>query len=154
MKNLKKIILFLSVTFIFFAACKKDNSSTTTVVPLTRLQLLTNKVWQIDEVERSINGINSSFIKGGVNSTGTAYNNIKIKFNLDFTGTYTDENSVQTTLKWEFSTPDERNALITIGSSNPVTYKWNMIELKDNYLHCVTPYNSNSLYAVRYIQIP
>ena len=154
MKNLKKSILFLSLLLIFFTACKKDTSSTTTVVPFTRIQLLTNKIWQVDAVERSISGINSSFIRGGANSTGIAYNNIKIKFNLNFTGTYTDENSVQTTLKWEFSTPDERNALVTIGAFNPVSYKWNMIELKDNYLHCVTPYNSNSLYAVRYIQIP
>ena len=157
MKKINCSILLLVLSSIFFTACTKDTTTSTTttaVVPFTRLQLLTNKVWQVDEVQRSISGSNSSFIRGGSNSTGVAYNNIRIKFNIDHSGTYTDENSAQTVLQWIFSTTDERNAQVTIGSPNSITYTWNMIELKDNYLHCVTPYNSNSLYAVRYIQVP
>ena len=105
-------------------------------------------------MQRSINGINSAFIKGGTNSTGVTYQNIKISFNVDGSGTYTDESLMKSSLTWVFTTTDQRNLLLTIGGPNNAVFEWRMLELKDNYLHCTTPYNSNSLYATRYIQIP
>jgi len=127
---------------------------TVTTLPETRLQTLTKKTWQIDQVERSISGTNSEFVRGGNNSTGVAYYNIRIKFNADGTGTYTDENSMTSSLNWSFNSSDQRTATLTVGQPNPAVFTWDLLELKDNYLHCVTPFNSNSLYGARYIQIP
>ena len=105
-------------------------------------------------MQRSINGINSAFIKGGTNSTGITYQNIKIHFNVDGNDIYTDENLMESSLTWVFTTTDQRNLLFSVGGSNNAVFEWRMLELKDNYLHCATPYNSNSLYATRFIQIP
>lgn len=174
-KSAKIIVFFFTCVFIFLISCQKENTFPTKVVqdtvkiiihdtirihdtipavPYTRLQLLTKKVWETDQVERSILGINSEYKRNGVNTTGVNYDHIRIKFNADGTGTYTDENAIASSLSWTFSSADERNAILTVGSPNSAVFNWNLIELKDNYLHCVTPYNGNSLYAARYIQVP
>lgn len=162
MKTLKLTAILMTCAVFFFAACEKEKVVTVTntvhdtlmVIPLTRLQILTQKEWQIDEVQRSVVGGNSAYNRGGSNSTGVAYGNIKIRFNADGTGTYTDESSVSHTLNWVFTTTDQRNATLTVGAPNAAVFNWRMIELKDNYLHNTTSLNSNSLYTARYIQIP
>lgn len=162
MKTLKLTAILLTCAMFFFAACEKEKITTVTntvhdtltVIPPTRLQILTLKEWQVDEVQRSIVGVNTFYIRGGANSTGVAYGNIKIRFNADGTGTYTDEASVAHSLNWLFTTADQRNATLTVGAPNAAVFNWRMIELKDNYLHNTTSLNSNSLYTARYIQIP
>lgn len=153
MKPFKLIVVFLGCLIIFFTACQKNSQPTVVTTQLTRTQILTQKVWQIDELQRSINGTNSAFVKGGSNTTGVTYQNIKIQFNADGSGTYTNENSMQSSLTWVFSTTDQRNLLINVGGANSAVFEWRMLELKDNYLHCSSPFNSNSLITVRYIQI-
>lgn len=176
LKSAKYLSFFFIGVVIFFISCQKDISvpiskvindtvkiiihdtirihDTIAVIPFNRLQLLTKKAWLADQVERSIVGTNSEYIRNGTNTTGVTYENIRIKFNADGTGTYTDENSMASSLNWTFSTADERNVIVKIGPPNSAVFIWNLVELKDNYLHCVTPYNGNSLYAARYIQVP
>lgn len=155
MKTLKlSLILSVCITFILIACEKDNNDDATNPQPLTRTEILTQKVWQIDEVQRSVAGTNSEYLRGGVNSTGVPYQNIRIKFNADGTGTYTDENSVAHTLNWLFTSNDQRNATLNVGPPNAAVFNWKLIELKDNYMHCTAPYNSNSVYAARYIQVP
>lgn len=162
MKTLKLTAILTACAVFFFTACEKEKvitvtntvHDTLTVVPPTRLQTLTQKEWQIDEVQRSIAGVNTSYTRGGSNSTGVAYGNIKIRFNADGTGTYTDEAAVPHTLNWVFTTTDQRNATLTVGAPNAAVFSWRMIELKDNYLHTTSPVNFNSLYTARYIQMP
>jgi hypothetical protein len=163
LKTLKlTAILILSVLFLF-TGCEKEKVVTVTntvhdtlivaPTPLSRTQLLTQKEWLVDEVQRSVAGANSAYVRGGTNTTGVAYGNIKIRFNADGTGTYTDEASVAHTLNWVFTTPDQRNATLTVGAPNAAVFNWRMIELKDNYLHNTTSL-SNSVYAARYVQAP
>lgn len=162
MKTLKLTAILITCAVFFFTACEKEKVVTVTntvhdtlvIVPLTRLQILTQKEWLVDEVQRSAAGVNTIYIRGGLNSTGVAYSNIKIRFNTDGTGTYTDDTAVPHTLNWVFTTSDQRNATLTVGAPNAAVFSWRMIELKDNYLHATSPFNSNSLLTARYIQIP
>lgn len=163
MRTLKVTAILIISALFFFTACEKEkivtetktihDTLTVTPIPLTRVQILTQKVWQIDEVQRSVVGSNSAYVRGGANTTGVAYGNIKIRFNADGTGTYTDENAVSHSLNWVFST-DQRSATLTVGTPTVAVFNWRLIELKDNFLHNTTSVNSNSLYAARYIQIP
>ena len=169
MKTFKTASLLLICTTFFFFACKKENPidpvpitkhdtiriHDTIIAPsLTRTQILVKKEWQVDQVIRNQGGSNAFYTRGGTNTTGTNYNNLKLRFNADGTGTYTDETGLAHTLAWNFTTADERNASLTIGPPSATTFIWNMIELKDNYLHSTSAYSGNNLLTARYIQIP
>jgi len=123
-------------------------------VPLTRTQILVQKDWIIDEISQSISGLTSHYVRGGVNTTGVNYTNLKIHFNADGTGTYIDETGGPHTLNWSFTSTDQRNMHLIVGAPFANTFDWNMVELKDNYLHATAMQGSNILVAARYIQVP
>lgn len=125
-----------------------------TVAPisLTKTQILVQKDWIIDELARNISGLNSQFIRGGINSTGVTYSNMKFHFNLNGTGTYQDENANVRAMTWSFTNTAQTN--ITLIVSGASTYSWIIVELKDNFLYNTSLAGSNILLTTRMIQIP
>ncbi|MEO6405773.1 MAG: hypothetical protein ABIY51_07155 [Ferruginibacter sp.] len=160
-----KILIALSLTFLsffIFISCKKESVGgtqtvivhDTVVLPLpTRKQILVAKDWNIDALLRNENGVNTEYIKGVSNNTGTAYQNIKIRFNADNTGTYTDEIGGTHTLNWSFTTSDERIVSLTIGPPYANTFIWKLFEINGTYLHGASAY-PGGLVTFRYKQIP
>lgn len=151
--------LFLSLAVLsslMFFACQKDNPTPSTspveCVTLTNVQILTQKEWEIDALIRSDAGVTTQYLKGGQNTTGVTYQNLKLKFNANNTGTYTDEVGTVHTLNWSFTTTDERSMELVIGPPFPNTFIWKMVEIKGKYLHSTSPYG-NGLITVRYMQI-
>lgn len=154
LKNTFTLILAICVVCFFFACQKEDPNPINPCVQLTNTQILAQKDWQIDEVWRSQGGVNSHYLRGGENTTGTNYGNLRFHFNADGTGTYIDEVGTNHTINWSFTSADERNLSLNIGPPFPVMFVWNMLELKNNYMHSTTPYSGNNLLSARYIQIP
>ena len=84
------------VLYLFSYSCglsqKIDNPTPSPDSILTKkTQLLVRSTWQVDEVFRSISGMNSHYKSGGENTTGTDYDTIQVTLNTDGSGTYRDE---------------------------------------------------------------
>ena len=180
MKTIKLFTVLFIVALMSVAGCQKDypaltpnnpcNNSvvrdtirirdtivihdTIAPVPLTKTQILAQKEWIVDEIARSLSGTISQFIRGGMNTTGTNYTLLKFKFNTNGTGTYRDENGIVHSLNWIFTNPSERNMRLDIGAPFATVFNWNMVEIKDNYLHSTTVQGSNVLVTARLIQVP
>jgi hypothetical protein len=172
MKTIQLYALGILVCLFAFAGCQKEVPApqiinncdtvyvrdtvyihdTVTLAGPSRLEILTLKEWQVDEVVRNMNGVNTHYIRGGVNTTGTNYQNLKIKFNTNGTGSYTDDTGATFPMTWNFTAADQRNVHIDV--SGYVTYDWDMVELKDNYLHSTTRGNTSYMNTARYIQVP
>jgi len=148
-------IVIAAILCLTFLACQKDTPSPSPedCVTLTNVQLLTQKEYEIDALLRSDAGLTTQYKKGGQNTTGVTYQNLKLKFNADNTGTYTDEVGTVHTLNWSFTSTDERNMQLVIGPPFANTFIWNLVEIEGKYLHNATPYG-NGLISVRYMQIP
>jgi hypothetical protein len=119
----------------------------------SRLQILTEKTWQIDEMVRSDGGIITEYNRGGLNTTGVSFQNMKFKFNTDFTGTYIDQVGVSHTLTWNYIGSDQTKFSLTIGPPSANTFSWRIVELKNNLLHSTSVYG-NILISHRWIQVP
>src|SRR5215203_5281630 len=101
MKTITTFLFSLFIVLLVIFSCSKEGSDTSpqptkkdtvyirdtirihdTVISLqpSRLQILTEKVWQIDEMVRSDGGIITEYNRGGINTTGISFQNMKIKF--------------------------------------------------------------------------
>lgn len=161
MKTLS-IPLLVFISFIIFLSCKKENVAGTQTITIhdtillpqpTRKEILVAKEWIIDALLRNQSGINTEYVYGGVNTTGTNYQNLRIRFNADNTGTYVDETGGSHTLNWSFASADERSLTLIVGPPFANTFLWKLVELKGNYLHCANSY-TGGLISVRYKQVP
>jgi hypothetical protein len=158
-------VLFISASMFFvfasfFFSCKKDDTIITnnihdTICPVqTRTEQLASKDWIVDHIERNISGTNSTYVRGGVNTTGVNYANMRFHFNSDGTGTYIDEVASSHTLNWNFTTSDQREIAFIIGPPFPTTFNWKMFEISGDYIHVTTPVNHDILVASRLIKMP
>lgn len=121
--------------------------------PPTILQNITEKTWEIEEMIRVDNGIISEYNKAGLNTTGTSFQNMKIKFNQDFSGSYTDENGGYHTLNWSFTNGNQTLVTLNVGAPYANTFKWRMMEIKGTHLVSSSVY-AGGLISHRWIQIP
>jgi hypothetical protein len=151
MRTLILISIALLLIPTVFVACEKE--SQVAPVPLTNAQILVQKDWLVDELYRNLAGSNTRFVRNGMNTTGITYENMRFHFNVDGTGTYVDEVRTSHSFNWNFSTPDQKNIVLNITTPIAITYSWNMVELKNNYMHSTSPFQYGMLSA-RYIQVP
>lgn len=154
-------------SMLFFSSCEKNTPQpvgqttcdtvyihdTVITVPPTRVQILTQKDWIVDELYRNVGGTNTKYVRGGTNTTGVTYQNMRFHFNANGTGSYIDEVGTTHTLDWTFTSADQRNMNLNIGPPFATTFVWNMMEVAGNYLHATSAF-SNGLLSARYIQVP
>ncbi len=125
------------------------------VEPPTKTEILVKQPWQVDEVLRNIAGVNTHYLRGSVNTTGTNYDFIKLTFNSDGTGTYTDENGTTYTMTWQFTSSDEHNMQAIVNTTpTPTTFIWNLVEISENSFQQTTVIEPNGLISDRYTPIP
>jgi hypothetical protein len=87
------VLTVFSLSIILFQfSCKKDAVAQTTTT-LTKDQILVQKIWRVDQLHNSLNGVYASYFNGGANTTGVNYDNLRYTFNADGTGTYIDQNN-------------------------------------------------------------
>ena len=165
MKKILFVPVIITLLLVSFFSCKKEtiitepatNIHDTICIEPTKQEILTQKTWQIDELYRCYQGVNSHFVRGGENTTGVSYGNLRLTFVDGGTGTYVDEVNTSHTLSWDFLDTKFQNANLTIGAPFPNTFTWNLIEIHDNYLHNTSIANvsgSALMLTARYIQVP
>jgi hypothetical protein len=155
--------LFLSsLVLVFFAfsialfqiSCKKDAVAQSST--LTKQQILVQKDWKIDQLHSNINGVYASYFRGGPNTTGITYDNVRYTFKSDGTGTYVDQHNTSHSVSWQFASADQRSMIFSISGMAPDS--WQMVEISGNYLHATENFtvgtNTNNLHSFRLIQIP
>jgi len=152
MKKTLLPLLTVLLTITIFSACTKDNT-TPPVVALTRSQVLVKYNWQVDEIWRNIAGVNSHYVRNGVNTTGTNYTQMRLMFNADSTGTYIDEGGTSHATTWKFTSADQHNMQLNVGAPSATTFTWNLVEISDSTFTSVTPVGTNTLVTARYVPI-
>ncbi len=155
-------LLFVLVILMsggFFYSCSKDSGTTTTTKTdsLTKLQILTQKTWEVDQLIHVISCQYSTYTRGASNTTGINYDNLRFVFKTDGTGTTTDASGNTLPLTWQFATTDQRTITLTVNSTTP--YTWNMVEIVGKYLHATAgpltvSGNSNNMESFRLVQVP
>jgi hypothetical protein len=149
-KSISFFFVFLCVAVTILTACKKDNTPPP-VVPLTRTQVLVKYTWEPSEIWRNIAGVNTHYIRGGVNTTGTNYDVMRLSFKSDSTGTYVDETGLSHTATWQFTSADQHNMSFTIGPPSAQTFIWNLVEISDSTFTSTSPGGSASLLSARFV---
>lgn len=134
-------------------SCKKEKDPVEPPV-LTKKEILVKNTWQVDEIQRSIEGVNSYYIKGGTNTTGVNYNLIRLTFNNDGTGSYIDEVGISHTTTWKFTSANEYNMELKVGPPSAQTFNWTLVEITEKALYNTTAVGSDVLVSARYIPLP
>lgn len=151
---------FLGAFSVILSSCKKESVNTvnnqvhdTICVEKTVTEILVGaNNWKLDELMVFDGTENGHFIRGGINTTGISYENIRLKFLADGTGTYIDEVGTSHTLSWSFITTDKRNVSLTIGPPSAQTFIWNMFDAKGDYLYSTSAVGNSLLLTTRYIK--
>jgi hypothetical protein len=124
--KIKFLILSVLVFATIFSACSKKSAS------LTNTQLLTQHTWQIQSALIQEGNSQTSYTKGGVNSTGSDYSIDRFTFKAGGTGVFVDNLDSTWTFTWAFATGDETKMTITINYATPETLSWAFIFLTQN----------------------
>lgn len=155
MASMSLMVFSLGITLFQMTSCKKATAQISTPT-LTKQQILSEKIWRVDELHSVINGTYASYYTGGTNNTGEAYENMRYTFNADGTGTYIDQFNASHSIQWEFTTGDLRNMRFTIDGTT--VQNWQMVEIAGNYMHITENFtvggNSNCMHSYRLVQIP
>jgi hypothetical protein len=124
---------------------------TVPAIELTNTQLLTNNAWMVDEVYVDNGGITKHYKRGGENTTGVNYSNIRLTFTPNGNGTTTDVTGSTFNLTWMFTTPDEKNMKLVVNGT--VVYNWALVKISENQILQTTPIG-NDLVSARYVPAP
>lgn len=153
MRGSLKIFVLATLAMIIFSGCSKDDKNDTPdPVVKTNKELLTAKTWQVGETYQNITGTRIHYLRGGENTTGADIGKLRIKFNTDGTGSYTDEAGNNYTMTWAFTSADESNIHITLQGN--IIFDWYFVGIEDSVLLASTNVATNGLLSSKWIPVP
>lgn len=142
-----KRTLLLSVVmsaFLMISSCSKDNDDPS---PATKTpeELLTQHVWKMEEITQVENNTQIFYKRGGNTNTNN-FDNDKITFLTNGTGTYSPTPAQTLNLTWQFTNSEKTkmNIVITFSASTVLTLKCSEVDLSDNRFFCVNNYTNTS----------
>jgi hypothetical protein len=132
----KSYLLALLSSVLLLQACMKDDSDT---VVATKEELLTHHTWKMEELTQVENNTQIYYKRGGTTNTND-FDNDKITFLVDGTGTYTPTPTQNFNITWEFTNTSktQMNIVITFSPSLVTTLKCTELELTQKRFFCVT----------------
>lgn len=151
---MKKIFLPLLVLFILALGCKKDSSVIAT--QKTKTELLSGHTWQVKELISQIGNSQGRYVKGGTNTTGADYSKVRLVFNANGTGSFTDPLNQTYTLTWSFVSGDDTKMTVVVNYSTPATLNYLFVALDENNLTYTIYYSDsgqNALATAHYIPL-
>ena len=141
MKIFIKLTL-IGILFILFASCKKEtkvevqNITDTlyTEIPITISTITANK-WMIEETKSVLGGNIVYYLRGGSSNT-INFDDEHYKFNVDFTGSHQEDNTIQRPITWSFLNA-ENTKLIIHFTNTPANFDviWENIRTKNSKLY-------------------
>ena len=153
MKKFSTLVFASLLIAAVFSSCQKYIDRLPEKPARTKTEMLVGKNWEVFEVLRNIEELNSHYIKDSLNTTNTDYSRIRLSFRADGTGIYIDEEGVSHSSVWRFTTADERNMELTISPPAPATFVWNLVEISDSSFSNTTAFGPNILVAARYTPV-
>jgi len=159
MKIIKFCLIGFAIILFAITGCKKEDTfsretgfcDTLTIhdtvkvhdSAYTRIRLLTRCSWRVDQLSHVIGGVYSSYIGGGINTTGIPYDKLRFSFKPDGTGNNIDQFGISYQFVWHFATPDKRSIEITVLSATQISYTWQMVEITTDYIHATVQLTIN-----------
>ena len=143
MKRNAFLPLMLAALFVI-TSCSKDKEDPTPVTK-TKEELLTQHAWKMEEITHVENNSQIYYKRGG-NTNTTNFDNDKITFLANGTGTYSPTPAQTLNLTWQFTNTEKTkmNIVITFSASIVLTLKCFEVELSDNRFFCVNNYINTS----------
>lgn len=151
---MKKTLAILCSLFLVIASCKKDSTDTPT--PLTKTQLLTNNTWQVKEIIQQYGNTQGRYEMGGINTTGADYSKVRLLFNANGTGSFTDPLNATYTLMWSFVSGDESKMNVVVNYPTPAPLNYTFVSIEENNFVYTIYYNEagqNALATAHYIPL-
>ena len=144
---MKTKLTLAALVLISFFACSKD-SATSTATPKTIEELLTAKVWKIDEFRQrynsgTVNGADIYYKRGGSGNTAN-YDSDSIKFNINNTGVYYYLGNVYTTT-WNFTDATKSKMTIIINYPTALVDNLETISVGEDYFRYSQYYTFNGV---------
>ena len=136
MKPNTLLYFFLFLTVLIILAFKKVDKQIpivhTSSTKISKTNLLTAHVWEVKETIQNLSCNNVHYIKDSINETGYEQNLLRISFNDDGTGNYTDHKGLDYKLYWKFISSDSTNMNINI--TGLLSHDWNMVSITEDCL--------------------
>lgn len=144
--RIKSYMLAILAPVLLFQACTKDDSN---VITATKEELLTHHTWKMEELTQVENNTQIYYKRGGTTNTNN-FDNDKITFLVDGTGTYSPTPSQNFSITWEFtnSSKTQMNIVITFSASLVTTLKCTELQLTQEKFFCVTNFLNASAQPV------
>lgn len=148
--KISKLLLVFSLAVLLGCEKEKDcPAPEPPPQPLSKTEMLIKYTWQVDELMHMVSCQNTSYVRGGSNTTGTNYNVMRFTFNANGTGTHTSETGQTYTTAWQFASANERKIALTVNTSTPISFQWNMVEITDSAVHATVAINGPILESFR-----
>ena len=144
--RIKSYLLAFVASVLLLQGCLKDDSDT---VVATKEELLTHHTWKMEELTQVENNTQIYYKRGGTTNTQN-FDNDKITFLVDGTGTYSPTPSQNFNITWEFTNASktQMNIVITFSPSLITTLKCTELELTQKRFFCVTNFLNASAQPV------
>jgi len=144
MKSNRLLFLFIAFSLVI-SSCSKDNDEPPTTTTKTTEELLTQHPWKMEEITQVENNTQIYYKRGGTTNTNN-FDNDKITFLANGTGTYSPTPAQNLNLTWQFTNSEKTkmNIVITFSASTVLTLKCSELDLSDNRFFCVNNYTNTS----------
>ena len=144
--RIKSYLMAVLASVLFLQGCMKDDSDTDVA---TKEELLTHHTWKMEELTQVENNTQIYYKRGGTTNTQN-FDNDKITFLVDGTGTYSPTPSQNFNITWEFTNTSktQMNIVITFSPSLVTTLKCTDLDLTQKRFFCVTNFLNASAQPV------
>jgi hypothetical protein len=139
--TISTVLLLCSLQF-GFSSCKKE----TPIPVMDTVLVLTSKEWKIDEIRFLQNDV-PYFYKRGAAGNSANFDNEYIKFNSDFTGTYSAD-GLSYNITWSFKNGDKTKIEYTVLFSTPMLVNMENIIYNESYFKYSEYYQKNNIYSL------
>jgi len=144
--RIKSYLFGVLAAVVFLHACTKDDSDTDVA---TKEELLTHHTWKMEELTQVENNTQIYYKRGGTSNTHN-FDDDKITFLVDGTGTYSPTPSQNFNITWEFTNAakTQMDIVIIFSPSIITTLKCTELQLTQKRFFCVTNFLNASAQPV------
>lgn len=135
---MKILLLLVAGSVINLSTCKEDRGTSRSPDLISREELMTGKVWQVDELIHNVDGENSHYIRGGMNTTRVNYDNMRFTFDKGGAGTHTDQYGKTHKTSWKFNKSDNKTIHLSVHLSTDIDFTWRMVEVSEKSIYATT----------------